>query len=40
MTNIVFVFFDNLGFGELGCSGGGVVRERYASPTLRGKLFG
>lgn len=26
MTNIVFVFFDNLGFGELGCYGGGVVR--------------
>lgn len=24
--NIVFVFFDNLGYGELGCYGGGIVR--------------
>jgi len=24
--NIVFVFFDNLGYGELGAYGGGIVR--------------
>ena len=30
--NIVFVFLDNLGFGELGCYGGGIVR---GAPTPR-----
>ena len=30
--NIVFVFFDNLGYGELGVYGGGVVR---GAPTPR-----
>ncbi len=34
--NIVFVFFDNLGFGELGCYGGGVVR---GVPTPRIDAF-
>ena len=30
--NIVFVFLDNLGYGELGCYGGGIVR---GAPTPR-----
>ncbi|MGY9083517.1 MAG: sulfatase-like hydrolase/transferase [Acidimicrobiales bacterium] len=40
--NIVFVFFDNLGYGELGCYGGGVVRgaptpriDQFASEGMR-----
>lgn len=34
--NIVFIFFDNLGYGELGCYGGGVVR---GVPTPRIDAF-
>ena len=40
--NIVFLFVDNLGFGELGCYGGGIVRgvptpniDRLASEGIR-----
>ena len=34
--NIVFVLLDNLGYGELGCYGGGVVR---GAPTPRIDAF-
>ena len=34
--NIVFVFMDNFGYGELGVYGGGITR---GAPTIRGSML-
>jgi hypothetical protein len=37
--NIVFILMDNLGYGEVGCYGGGIVRGAatpFSSPNVHG----